>query len=305
MNDLRKVQDKDNILLSCTPNKEKLEFKETAFQKKQKENLMNNILFLSEGEFKRQCPTAFKNVGRKLDYLVRFHHLAMNNIRNKYLTDKSGAVAFFASTSYICKKTGISPNRLGVVSDRNAFLAYHGLLNKLDENEIPEEMLKRSKEIVKNSSNPRAKMTNVYSFPSYADKAEEIESQAIKWRENNYTMKGTSWEMFFRAEGEEVANTLYPQYKTRVISEASHYRNAKIVMALYSMIEAKGYATEKEIVKALTDDYRYIVTEIQLKRSLKELLDAYGLVRIRANKALKEKYNIMGKGYPYIIVYNG
>jgi len=36
----------------------------------------------------------------------------------------------------------------------------------------------------------------------------------------------------------------------------------------------------------------YITTEVQIKKSLKEILDSYGLKRIRANKEIKEKFSM-------------
>ena len=51
----------------------------------------------------------------------------------------------------------------------------------------------------------------------------------------------------------------------------------------------------------LRDKYLYITTEVQIKKSLKEICDSYGLKRIRVNKELKEKYQIKGNGYPVII----
>ena len=46
------------------------------------------------------------------------------------------------------------------------------------------------------------------------------------------------------------------------------------------------------------------MADIQLKRSINEILDSYGLKKIRANKAIKEQYKIISNGYPLIIVEN-
>lgn len=40
----------------------------------------------------------------------------------------------------------------------------------------------------------------------------------------------------------------------------------------------------------------------QWKKSIQEILDTYGLKRVRLNKELKTKYGIEGNGYPYIII---
>ena len=46
----------------------------------------------------------------------------------------------------------------------------------------------------------------------------------------------------------------------------------------------------------------YNVTDTQIKRSLNEIMDSYGLNKAKANKALKEQYNIKSDGYPNIII---
>jgi len=291
-----------------------IEFVESEFQKEQKEILTENIMFLTSGEFRQQCPTAYSNISRNLEYLVKLHKIAMDNIKNENLTDEEGSVAFFASASYLCKEFKVSLYSLNNILKKNVQMAYHGLINKLDENEIPEKMLKRSRAISVNNGNQNNKNINVYSIPSFVqDQIEEIEKQGIKWKENKYTMRGLSREMFYRAEGKNAANRLYPQYKNitvdgeikdRTTSFLSDERTLNIVKAIFEIIESKKYVTEKDIVYFLSDKYKYITTEAQIKKSLKEILDSYGLERVRANKELKIQYEIQSNGYPFIIIKN-
>ena len=67
-------------------------------------------------------------------------------------------------------------------------------------------------------------------------------------------------------------------------------------------IQRKGYCTEKEVVYILGNQYRYEVTDTQIKRCLNEIMDSYGLKKVKANKVLKEQYNIKSDGYPNIII---
>lgn len=50
------------------------------------------------------------------------------------------------------------------------------------------------------------------------------------------------------------------------------------------------------------NQYRYDVTDTQIKRCLNEIMDSYGLKKVKANKVLKEQYNIKSDGYPNIII---
>ena len=131
----------------------------------------------------------------------------LDNVYNEKLTDDDGNVVFFASRSYIAKKLNISPNSLGKISDKLVVLAYHQLLNKLDGVEIPESLLDKSKHINAKDKKNKYKRVNYFSIPSYTyNLYKEIEEQGKQWKENHYTMKGVSREMFFRAEGKEVAD---------------------------------------------------------------------------------------------------
>jgi len=106
--------------------------------------------------------------------------------------------------------------------------------------------------------------------------------------------------------------TIYPQYKKkkneygeivdRTTTKASDERTLKISEIILQCIQRKGYCTEKEVVYILGNKYRYEVTETQIKRSLNEIMDLYGLKKVKANKVLKEQYHIKSDGYPNIII---
>jgi hypothetical protein len=119
--------------------------------------------------------------------------------------------------------------------------------------------------------------------------------------------------MFLRAEGKEVADKLYPQFKTvvdkitgeikdRTTTKASDKRTEDIIKTINKLIDKKGYATEKEIIKALTKKYGKTTIETQIKRSLPQILEENNLKRVKANKELKERLKIRSKGYPMVII---
>lgn len=105
---------------------------------------------------------------------------------------------------------------------------------------------------------------------------------------------------------------MYPQYKkkknkygeivNRTTTQASDERTMKIAEVILECVQNKGYCTERDVVYILCNQYRYEVTEIHMKRCLNEIMDLYGLKKIKANKLLKEQYGINSDGYPNIIV---
>lgn len=294
-----------------------LEIQETEWQKEQKDILLENMKVINNGELEKKCPQAYKNIKSNMKYLNELLLIAMDNVYNESLTDNDDNVLFYASNKYVARQLNINEDNSKEISKKTALFAYHNFLNKVDDSEANDEMVKRSKAIGVNSDNKKYKHVNYFSIPSYNNMLfPDIEQQGIKWKENNYTIRGLSREMFYRAEGKEVADKLYPQYKQvtekgkvidRTTTLKSNKRTGLISIIINNKIIEKGYATEKEIIMDLLSDDNTITqaeAEKQLKKSLKEILDGYGFKRIRCNKNIKEQYNVDTEGYPFIIVKN-
>lgn len=271
---------------------------------------MDNLRVINNGELEEYYPQTYKNIKRNLKYLLQLHMVALDNIYNEKLTDTDENVVFYISNRYLCKMLGMSKNSGKEISKKNALFAYHKLINKLDRDEIPEEMLLRALAINTNKEIKSSKLINFYSIPSYTTNLlEQVEVQSINWRENNYTMQGLSREMLFRGEGKEVADWIYPQYKNitikgkeveRTTSDYSDNFTLLISKILIDLIDKNGYAMENDIISNIEANQGF--TKTQIKKSLKEILDLYNLKRMHCNKQIKEKYNVKSNGYPFIIV---
>jgi len=297
-----------------------LEMAETEWQQEQKKLIDENLRALDTGELERECPQAYKNIKSNLKYLRNLLHIAKDNVTTEKMTDNEDNVLFFASTRFICNSMGIKDGNAKEVSKKNTLFTYHKLLNKVDNSDVPEDLLKRSQAISINSTdkNKKYRHVNYYSIPSYNNMSfPEIEQQGKSWKDNNYTIKGLSREMFFRKEGQKVANWLYPQYKQvfdkqqeMVVDRKTTYRSdrrtERIIEIIFYFLETQNYCVEKDIIDNLIEDeelkIRKSEAERQLKKSLPEILDGYDLKRVRTNKKIKEQYGITSKGYPFLIV---
>jgi len=299
-----------------------LEMAETEWQQEQKKLIDENLRALDTGELERECPQAYKNIKSNLKYLRNLLHIAKDNVTTEKMTDNEDNVLFFASTRFICNSMGIKDGNAKEVSKKNTLFTYHKLLNKVDNSDVPEDLLKRSQAISINSTdkNKKYRHVNYYSIPSYNNMSfPEIEQQGKSWKDNNYTIKGLSREMFFRKEGQKVANWLYPQYKQvfdkqqeMVVDRKTTYRSdrrtERIIEIIFYFLETQNYCVEKDIIDNLIEDeelkIRKSEAERQLKKSLPEILDGYDLKRVRTNKKIKEQYGMDTQGYPFIIVKN-
>jgi len=296
-----------------------LSIKETSWSIEQKANLDSILYKLDMDTFAELCPQTDKNIRYVKDLFSAMIHIAKNNVYGDNYMNSDGDVVFFISLSELAKIMKVSPTNINRLSQRIAVLFYHDLVRKLDDDKIPEVMLKKAQAISIDKSTD--KRVNFYSIPSWVfEQLKKIEIQGEKWKQYGYTIKGTSYEMFYRGEGLEVAQYLYPQHKKvmvetvdtstgeiikaikdRTTTKQSNERVDKIIDSIHKLSKIKEYTTEKELIIYLSNVYRWEVTELQL-RKMRGQLQELGYKRVQANKAIKEKYGIISKGYPFIIV---
>jgi hypothetical protein len=106
--------------------------------------LQENINYLQSGFMETQYPNLFNRIKRYLPILIKFNEIALEHsyINSGVLEEKA---IFYASVRYISDSLGIKcPRRVG---DRINLITFLGLIKKLDECDIPEDLLKKSKEI--------------------------------------------------------------------------------------------------------------------------------------------------------------
>ncbi|QSQ09776.1 DNA primase [Koleobacter methoxysyntrophicus] len=291
-----------------------IKVKKTDWQKEQIAILEANKQMLLNGDFEKYYPNVYKLIKRYIPQLITMIDIAIMNVRDENFTDNEGNIVFFISNSELANLLNSKSNKR--INQRNVLFAFLKLLKKLDKDEIPEKDLKKALEIQK-----KYKHNNIVNYFSIGDydiyRMKESEKRATMWYAKNMSMTGLSYEGIYRTFGKEIANELYPQYKKKVIkteegykeidrttSKASDERTNDIIKIIFHLINSKRYATEKEVIEILQSKYGKILTQVQLKRSLQEILYIYNLKRIRCNKEIKEQLGITSKGYPFIIVKN-
>lgn len=226
-------------------------------------------------------------------------------------SNDDGEIIFYVTNKKLAEYMGKgnSQKKIDKINKYVKMLIYHDLIRILDNDQIPKELLKNALKYTNGNKN----RVNFYAIPSWVvQQLKTIEDNGIRWKDKGYRIGGVSFDMFYRSEGFEVAASLYPQYKkkkneygeivNRTTTKASDERTLKISEVILHCIQRKGYCTEKEVVYILGNEYRYEVTETQIKRCLNEIMDCYGLKKVKANKVLKEQFDIKSDGYPYIII---
>lgn len=273
---------------------------ETEWQKEQKEILQANKDYLYSGLMADEFPQLYKRIRNYIPILIMINDIAMNNVYDESISD-SDKVIFFASIRYIAN--ALNTKDIKRLTERLNLFVFLELIEKLSVEDIPEHMLKEAKHQA--ALKKQNKLVSYYSIPSYNDSLlEQAQNNAILFEDKNMTMKGWSRELLIRNFGEDsdIVNRVYPQYKGKKLTKSSEEFAETFDMLIVGIIEYKGYATEKEIIKML-EGYKEF-NKVKIKRVLQETIEKHNLKRIRCNGEIKKQYNMDTNGYPFIIVKN-
>ena len=276
-----------------------IELQQTEWQKQQLEILDTNIELLLSEEFKEIYPQLHSLIRTRKNNIIALNNFAKMNIKDEDFCVEENPL-FFASLTKIMDVFG-SKDRTKTSQSITLF-ALLSLLNKIPHDNLPEEIHNKAKHIAAKYN--LTKLVNFYSIEQYGvNSLEESNKIAKILKDNNISLRGISREYLLRTFGIELTNKIYPQYvyKNKLgTSEQSNEETNKIANYILETIEKNGYILEKEL-KVNN------ITELQWKRSIQEILDGYGLIKITANKEIKLKYNInvAERSYPKIIVKGG
>lgn len=291
-----------------------LSVKESQWSIEQRENIDMMISNITLNKFNELCPQADKNIRYAKDTFLMMLSIARNNIYSEKFSNNDGEIVFFVTTKRLAEYLGMntSQKRIDKVGKYIKMLVYHDLIRILDDSQVPKELLYKA---IKYAGNDKrtGNHVNFYAIPSWVIKQlNTIETNGMRWKDKGYRIAGVSFDMFYRSEGFDVAASLYPQYKkkkneygeivNRTTTQASDERTMKISEVALNLIQNKGYCTEREVVYILGSQYRYDVTDTQIKRCINEIMDSYGLKKVKSNKLLKEQFDIKSDGYPNIII---
>lgn len=286
----------------------RIEYYETKWQKEQKEILEENMRYLISEQFKIDYPELHKRIKNYIGELYVIHSVAKDNLPAEGYTKDQVNALMFASVRYIekiCVSAGMRKNEdIKGMANKLGLFAYLGILFKLQEDQIPDFLLKEAKrQLMKNKEKLGAKSLNMVSFfeiPSYSDDILSFsEEKANEFKNKHLTMRGWSYEMLYRVLGKDEANRVYPQMKGKELSDKSKISTKMIEKETMRLLEKQGWVVEQQVLNNIKLSKNY--KQKQIKRVLGELIEKYDLIRRRLNKDLKNKLNCNIKGYPYVI----
>lgn len=277
----------------------KITLSETEWQKKQREIIDENIRYIQSTQFQYDYPELHSRIKNYISDLIILHTIAKDNLPAEHYLNEQIEFLFYTSIRHLANIKGVKSQ--SKVANIVALFVYLGLLLRKDKNELPKDFLNN----VINHINPKQiNMISFFALPSYCDSVMSFgEEKAIEFKQKHLTMKGWSRELLLRTLGEHEADRVYPSQKGNKLSELSHHHVSIIEKEIMNLIHIKGWITENELLhcvelKIKSKEYK----KKQIKRMIGEVLDKYGLKRVRLNKEIKDKFNIEMNGYPFVIM---
>jgi len=281
----------------------------TEEQKEYIEILTENMRYINSNIIEDEFPILWSYIKPRKEKLINLINYAINNIGdNEYIVN--GVPVFYGSINYLsevfeCKSKNTSNKTIQLFCLLN-------LLNKIDPKLLPEKLLAKhiqNKQSKIKEFNHAVNQINTYQIPSYSiDMLNDSNNKAMILKDNNFTLNGLSREYIIRTFGDELANEIFPQFKDKPLSEKSNEKTNEISKIIIECINNKLYVSENEIIDIYRKNHDFKVSEkvvkTQIKRSIQEILDGYDLIRVRANKQIKEHFRISSNGYPFLILKN-
>lgn len=269
-----------------------LEYRISEWSEVHRKKMIDSAEYLDSEDFKDNFPKLYQVIRtRRIDIQKILMHMSNYVQDGMVLNGKPLFFMSYTSLMDICET-----KKKARISQSITLFTLLQMMTKVDPKEIPQEELKKAQAIA--AKHGFKKIVNYYQFEEYnADRLEESERRAQILLENNMTLKGLSREYVLRTFGVQVADQVFPQYKyenKKGPSEQSENHTMDLSEYLLTKIQNQGFMYEKE----LNQDNSI---GVQWKKSIQQILDTYGLKRIKLNKEIKQKLGIECKGYPYVI----
>ena len=250
----------------------------------QKEIIKSNVQYLDSDDILVDFPYISKLIRTR-----KVHIKSLMTYFEQFISDDlrvNNSALFFGGYTKLMNVCGVK--NTNTFSQSLTLFTLLEMLIKVKNEDIPEKELKKAQSI--SAKYGFKKLTNFYQFTEYGYNqlclSEIIAKDLI---DNHISLKGLSKEYVLRTFGKELTDKVFPQYRYETEHKGTTAKSDKFTLAISQFIldaiESKGYIKEKDIkVNAKT--------ELQYKKSIQEILDTYGLVKVRANLDNKALYNI-------------
>ncbi|MBK5241932.1 hypothetical protein [Clostridium sp.] len=267
--------------------------------KKYEENIdyLNSI----DESFIKKYPNLYKMLKLTRKYLMEIYNIGMANIFTKDYSYQNNNVFFF-SVRYL--SSCINSKESMTVSQHVNLLCALRLIEKVPFDCLHPVLLEKSQE-EKERTGVKS-MVNYYSVPNIVEVLDMSEYIAQKLVYNKFNIKRLSKDMLLAVLGEDAANRVY-SFSTNM--QKFNDRNYLVRGFLINQLEQDNYISwdklKEEVISTPSVNNPVKTLSESQKRTnfnlfMPQILEEYNLVKVKANKELKEKYKLKNYSDIYI-----
>lgn len=276
---------------------------ETKWQKDTKESLIDYENYLSSEEFALNYPTVFNLIKPHIEKLKVILQIARQIVLDQNLIDHHN-MTFYTSIRYLAQQmfeSGIKGVSDPATLNKRVLLFVHlGLIERVDENLIPEKIRDRLWQLSKVTKENGKKIDcqyhiSLYSIPKFSEEViEAAEQKAKEFIESNMRKTGYSRNMVISALGKVQADKIYVQSTETKFSTSlkAFYFNYKA--HAQSLILVQGYFSEKQLLNRMKG-YSTYKKSVRSKELLPLLIKELGLRVITVNVRTRGEYGVISE----------
>lgn len=265
-------------------------FLKSKWAEEQRDKYVANISFILNDKELKKYPSLDKVLRTNFSVLNTMLNIGLSSIRTENLHFESDSL-FFTSNRFLAAKANRPYQKVNQYINLYAVL---GLIVKVPQEFIPSRIAETFSKIAKKQ---KQKMISFYTIPNFFDVAKEAERRAKELISKGFSIKAVSYKYFKEAMGEKIANLAYPNIRIEFENPKQELVEVEILKDIFA---GAGYSSfrkleENESLKQIPREQLYA----EFRRLIPRLLTEHYIHFCRANKELKERFNL--DSYIYIL----
>lgn len=276
-----------------------IEYKESQFVKSQQKKYQFNTIRVGDMSYiKENFKYVYKYLNRyELELRALMDYAESNLYGTEYSYD--GQAVFYISARYAGNLIAKYKNTATVNTKRA-----HTLLNILCTLGIMERV--PTDKLTEYAKNSTAKLTkegreiNFYMFHQLTDRVLSVADQRARiMQEKKFKVSAMSKDIIISLFGQDLADKVFPDKRKVSLTYKRYLKTySKIIL---QEIQNKGYTTKQETISKLNEPITQRKKEYHFDKVINEICSMYGLECNFANKEIKKRFGIKGRGRKRLI----
>ena len=214
----------------------------------------------------------------KEDIYIELNKIGLENLFSKTLTHQRNAI-FFASTGYIKNRLD-NKYSVSTINKVVNMLSTIGIINKIQEHEIPLEFREGNKKKVNN-------FTSYYSIPNLKENLEVYLRRVDMLKENNLNYYNLTKKQVLEVFGEDTFLDVYVQ-KTYNGKYNSPNDRACLVDLFFNTYKEKGYVSKESFYNYAPTNY----SKTFIYKEFDEIVKLNGFKMVKPNNRMKKRFSL-------------